>query len=807
MDPEKLVALTEALGLTKEEALAMYERAAQEEQKRAEREQERAEREQKILELKLQLAEYASQGAVVQTGEASGSVSPRAPKICPKKLMAPFEEKRDDLDAYLQRFERIATGQGWEKSQWATALSLCLAGEALSVYGRMPASDSHDYDKVKIALLQRFRLTAEGFREKFRRSKPEDRETGRQFAARLSNYFDRWMELSETEKTYAAIRNRVVAEQFLNCCNPKLVVFLKEKRLHALDDLAESTDGFLEAQGVKNLGGTRDEMNPQPNPSANSLGPRNLRDGQHAPRKCYLCNRVGHLAADCRRSTGGGIITLTCQLCRKRGHKTEDCRFRQQDRAASIVCPEERTAAPQREDKKIKEEEAPVAIASSTTNSFDRMLVVEGELRGQKIAVLRDSGANAVLVRRSLVPDEDLTGEFSTIMLVDSTVRCVPEAVIEISTPYYSGKVSAKCLENPLYDLILGNVPGVRNVDSPDTQWFERAPVLEPSGVSEPRQEKEGSTHKGNIEAKTAAVKRSTRGEAEKPALKVPTIGPLQVTPSELAKQQEKDPSLQVCYRHVGAEWRRNRTVYEFQIRDGLLYRRCQFNPGREVIQLVVPQGLRHTVLGLAHDSIMAGHQGTSRTLARIAEEFFWPGMQSDTKRYVKSCDVCQRTFPKGRVGKAPLGLMPTIATPFHRVAIDIVGPITPASSDGNKYVLTLVDMATRYPEAVALKTVDTIQVAEALLEMFSRYGVPKEILSDRGSSFTSDLMREINRLMSIQQLLTTPYHPMANGLVEKFNGTLKNMIRKMCQENPKHWDRYLPALLFAYREVPRHVT
>lgn len=115
-----------------------------------------------------------------------------------------------------------------------------------------------------------------------------------------------------------------------------------------------------------------------------------------------------------------------------------------------------------------------------------------------------------------------------------------------------------------------------------------------------------------------------------------------------------------------------------------------------------------------------------------------------------------------------------------------------------------MVDMATRYPDAAAMKNIGFQQVAEALVEIFTRYGVPQEILSDRGTSFTSELMREVSRLLSMKHLLTTPYHPMSNGWVESFNGTIKQMLRRMCQERPKDWDRYLPALLFAYREVPQ---
>ena len=120
---------------------------------------------------------------------------------------------------------------------------------------------------------------------------------------------------------------------------------------------------------------------------------------------------------------------------------------------------------------------------------------------------------------------------------------------------------------------------------------------------------------------------------------------------------------------------------------------------------------------------------------------FFWPGIQSDIRRFIQSCDVCQRTFPKGRVTRVPLGSMPLIDIPFQRIAVDIVGPIFPATDKGNRYILTVVDYATRYPEAVAMKNIETT-IAEALVDIFSRVGVPREVLSDQGTQFTSSLMR-----------------------------------------------------------------
>ena len=162
------------------------------------------------------------------------------------------------------------------------------------------------------------------------------------------------------------------------------------------------------------------------------------------------------------------------------------------------------------------------------------------------------------------------------------------------------------------------------------------------------------------------------------------------------------------------------------------------------------------------------------------------------------------KDYSEGRVTNVPLGKLPLIDTPFKRVAVDIVGPIEPRSERKSRYVLTMIDYATRYPEAVALPGTETERVAEALVKMFSRVGIPDEMLTDCGSQFTAEIMTEVSRLLSLQQITTTPYHPICNGLFERFHMTLKQMLHRMCAERPKDRDKYLPALLFAIREVPQ---
>ena len=90
---------------------------------------------------------------------------------------------------------------------------------------------------------------------------------------------------------------------------------------------------------------------------------------------------------------------------------------------------------------------------------------------------------------------------------------------------------------------------------------------------------------------------------------------------------------------------------------------------------------------------------------------------------------------------------------------------------------------------------------------MYSRIGIPEEVLSDLGTQFVSKCIEELSRLLSIKRLTTTPYHPICNGLVELFNGTFKKMLKRLCNEQPRQWHRFANPLLFAYREVPQEAT
>ena len=213
------------------------------------------------------------------------------------------------------------------------------------------------------------------------------------------------------------------------------------------------------------------------------------------------------------------------------------------------------------------------------------------------------------------------------------------------------------------------------------------------------------------------------------------------VTPTELKEAQQKDDTLQklqeLAESHTEKVSRHN-NISSFYFKDGILYRSfhsTSMDPDTNLTQVVVPKPYRKQVMQTAHENLLGGHQGAKKTTDKILTNFFWPGMNSDITRYCRSCDVCQRTLAKGRVTKVPLGKMPLIEVPFERIAVDIVGPIHPMTDQKNRYILTVIDYATRYPEAIPLPSIETERVAEALVSIFTRVGIPKEMLTDQGDS------------------------------------------------------------------------
>lgn len=135
--------------------------------------------------------------------------------------------------------------------------------------------------------------------------------------------------------------------------------------------------------------------------------------------------------------------------------------------------------------------------------------------------------------------------------------------------------------------------------------------------------------------------------------------------------------------------------------------------------------GFRQSVLTIAHSTALGGHLGRAKMRNRVQANFYWPGVGQDVTRFVRSCDYCQ-TSDRGRIKPVPLLFLPITETAFDRVAVDIIGPVEPRASDRSKYILTMVDFATRCPEAPLLSSIGATTVPEAMFSIFCRICFPK---------------------------------------------------------------------------------
>ncbi|XP_060070207.1 uncharacterized protein LOC132550192 [Ylistrum balloti] len=768
------------------EELKLQRELAIEKEKRA-----TAEREDSLLKERLEMEQQAAlkehlrklELAEVEDKKPLGSYQATSTSTTKGPKLPPFEEGKDNMDAYISRFERYAVAQKWEKANWGANLSALLKGRALDVFCRLPVERALDYDMLKTALLKRFELTEEGFRKKFRSARPEAGETFSQFAIRLDSYFQRWIEMAETTRDFASLKDLMIRDQFLHCCGKELSLFLKERVPRSLNEMSKLADQFAEARNTTSglmTGKTGSNRGDRLHASSQNNTAKSDKAG-NSNKTCYACGKQGHMSYDCKnKKTGNKQIAAVSAQDKHNLSAQRHTRSSPRGKGSGT--------------RKVKVREKTDGTVMSLSDSCDsegvvrRRPVTRGYVGDQLVTVLRDSGSDGIVVRRSLVEPSQMTGRTQVCYLVDKTPIYAPVAKVFVDTPFYTGHCEAWTLETPLYDLIIGNISGAREPSDPDPDWRVERHVMQ---AVETRAQRRGNE------------------ETYRP-MKVPAPLDDEVSVEELKRQQQNDPSLEKVrtFAEKGDVFEKKPGILSsYYERKGILYRRFKsekFAGGKEFKQVVVPDKLRVRVMKMAHESILAGHLGIRRTVQRVLTEFFWPGLQADVTRFCRSCDICQRTFPKGRVPKAPLGSMPLIDTPFKRVAVDLVGPLDPPTQRKNRYILTVVDYATRYPEAVPLPGIEAERVAEALVDIFSRVGIPSEMLTDQGAQFTSAVMEEVSRLLSFRRLTTTPYHPMCNGLVERFNGTLKQMLRRMCAERPRDWDKYINALLFAYREVPQ---
>lgn len=243
-----------------------------------------------------------------------------------------------------------------------------------------------------------------------------------------------------------------------------------------------------------------------------------------------------------------------------------------------------------------------------------------------------------------------------------------------------------------------------------------------------------------------------------------------------------------------------------FTLHEGVLYRKNYEPHGRPWL-LVVPRILQRDIIQAHHDDPTAGHLGFSKTYFRIRARYFWNGMYRTINRYIRTCRLCQTKKSRTTRTPGPLQSITPPDTPFKKIGIDFLGPF-PLSANNNRWVIVAVDYLTRYAETTSVPKATAQEVADFFLhKILLRHGAPQVIISDRGTPFIAQLLEEILRLFNTVHKWTSAYHPQTNGLTERLNKTLSQMISMYVDDHHTNWDTVIPYVTYAYNTAHQATT
>ncbi len=247
-------------------------------------------------------------------------------------------------------------------------------------------------------------------------------------------------------------------------------------------------------------------------------------------------------------------------------------------------------------------------------------------------------------------------------------------------------------------------------------------------------------------------------------------------------------------------EWRElaDRSERGFSWKRGMLVKSMYVTWEEHRDVLVLPKGYRDRVKTLGHDK--NGHLGAEKVVRMVNRHFVWPGMAKEILEHCRSCALCQ-VKSKHRPKRAPAIERPVLAEPFESVAVDLVGPL-PKGKGGCRYILTYVCLATKWPEAVPLRSITAKSVMEGLWSIFSRTSIPERVLSDQGGQFCGKVMGQLSEWLGIDKVRTSPYHPETNGAVERMHGTMKGILGK-CISDGLDWVEQLSFVMYVLRQMP----
>lgn len=613
--------------------------------------------------------------------------------------------ENDDVEAYLTTFERLMLAYEVKREKWAFKLAPQLVGKAQQAYAGLTVADAGDYEKLKSAILRRYDITEDSYRQRFRAMRLRPGESNRELVARLEDLANKWM---KTCTSVEELKDVVILEQLLNTLPDDVRIFVKERKPKTSAEAGRLADDYIAAR-KENAAAVEKED-----------GKKVL--DRRQPLRCGKCRKLGHLARDCRQTLQPRVERETeaqrrprkdlkdveCYNCHKKGHYSSNCP------SNALFCRE-------RPPGKVVEQK-------TACHGLKRKGTVEGTAVDN---ILLDTGCSRTLVRQELVPRRRmLEGEAVAIRCAHGDTVLYPLASVQVVVDGRSMEVKAAVSEKLPADVLLGtdvpelpellnqgSIAGGRVADAmavvtraqkrkqqneeEETQQRELESGVTSTGVEDDEwmAEMDDDLFEGGHERirQTRSQKRRERqaharatdvAEDEEQTAPNQEGGlashPLDISAEELKTLQAADTTLDAVRR--AADGHPCSAGVGFFRRDGLLFR--TWTPPRRdkqdmsVEQLVLPVQCRRTVLQVAHDIPMSGHLGKEKTAQRILQRFYWPTLYGDVAEYCRTCEVCQKSS-RHKLRRAPMQPLPVIEEPFSRIGMDIIGPL-PKSRSGS---------------------------------------------------------------------------------------------------------------------------
>lgn len=247
-----------------------------------------------------------------------------------------------------------------------------------------------------------------------------------------------------------------------------------------------------------------------------------------------------------------------------------------------------------------------------------------------------------------------------------------------------------------------------------------------------------------------------------------------------------------------------------FRLANDELFKNCRCRDDAGVTthkwKRAVPLEQRSEIIKRFHDIPSAAHLGFYKTWQKVQANFYWPKMQDDVSRYVRSCKICKASKAPNTTMMPQMGNLKPAKQPWELISLDFVGPFT-RSKRGNAVMLVIVDWITKYIIVHPMRNADSVRMVEFLeQQVFLKFSRPRIVLSDNGKQFESIAFKSLLSRHSIIHMKTAFYCPMVNN-AERVNRVLITCIRSLLDEDHRSWDEHLPAITAAINSAKHKAT